>query len=63
MNGRRMEPAVWIGLVSMLLVTLVAVFAVISFQNTNPRTDTAPVPGQTAAPSGGGWRRTGRGPG
>jgi hypothetical protein len=39
----------------MLLVTLVAVFAVNSFQNATPKTGTAPPPGQptTAAPSGG----------
>ncbi|WP_426226595.1 hypothetical protein [Pseudarthrobacter sp. DSP2-3-2b1] len=54
MTGRRLEPRVWIALVSMVLVMLVVVFAVVSFQNAAPRTDTAPSPGQqgTAVPSG-----------
>lgn len=52
MRVRSVKPAAWIALASMLLVTLVVVFAVISFQNTTPQTGTAPSPGQPG-PSGG----------
>jgi hypothetical protein len=54
-TGRRFEAAVWIGLVSMVLITLVAVLAAISFQNGARKPDTLPSPGQPASsgPSGG----------
>ncbi len=53
MTRRRMEPPVWIALAAMLLVTLVAVFAVISFQTAAPRPDVAPPTGQPETPGTG----------
>ncbi len=49
MTGRRLQPIAWIALVGMVLVTLVAVFAAVSFQNGAPKTAAPPAAGDPPA--------------
>lgn len=59
MTGRRLQPIIWVALVAMALITLVAVFAVVSFQNGTPDAGSSPAatgpgsPETSAGPSGG----------
>ena len=49
MRGRQLQPAAWIALAMVLLVALVGVFAVISFQGVRPQTGASPSDDPSAA--------------